>query len=174
MNTNAEKSHTGLPLFGIIKLTLIWILNNLLKFIIPIIIGLGLIIIIDINFENFKNNIFVMIIMSFENILVCYIILTYFCIDYFNKKINHSKIIKILFVLFLSIVFNYIILLLDKIKYLSVISFIFTYIGFTLFALSIINIIIFDNNWGLKMDSYKYSKIKYSSPNYLFSILLLK
>jgi hypothetical protein len=148
---NAEKNYTKSPLFGVIKLTLIWISKNFLKFILPIIIGLGLIIILDINFEKFKNNIFVMVIMSFENIIICYIVLSYFCISYFNKKINPSKTIKILFILIFSIIFNYIIMLLNSIEILLIIIYyIFIYISFTLFALSIINIIFYENNWGIK------------------------
>lgn len=150
MNINVEKNYKKLPLFGVIKLTLIWISKNLLKFILPIIIGLGLIIILDINFEKFKNNIFVMVIMSFENIIICYIVLSYFCISYFNKKINLSKTIKIIFILIFSTVFNYIIILLNSIEILLIIIYIFIYISFTLFALSIINLIFYENNRRIK------------------------
>jgi hypothetical protein len=150
MDIPVRKNYTKLPLFDIIKLTLTWISSNVLKFIFPIIIGFVLIVILDNNIEKFKNNIFIMVIMAFENKLVCYIILYYFCINYFNKNINLLNILKILLVLILSTLFNYILLLLGNVKYTSIICFILDYICFNLFALCIINIIISNGFFGLK------------------------
>jgi hypothetical protein len=146
-----SKNYIKTPFFGILTLALIWISKNLLKFFIPVITGIGLMIIFHINFEKFKDNIFVMVAMSFENIFICYILLSFYCINYFNKKIDLSKIIKIILIFIISLFYNYIVLLLNNNNTIfSIISYIFSFISFTLFALSIINIIIFEYNWGIK------------------------